>query len=114
MDTSVTSMRRSTYVGGGGNLAAHRASLHMNNNHGVGAGGRGGSFHRQDSMALQHTGSVNGNTAGGNPGGAGVGGGGGGCGNIGRASIINEKRWGTLIVELLEEGSVTQEADEQL
>ncbi|XP_060658154.1 neuropeptide CCHamide-2 receptor [Drosophila nasuta] len=87
MDTSVTSMRRSTYVGGsgggggggGGNLAAHRASLHMNNNHGVGAGGRGGSFHRQDSMALQHGGSVNGA------------GNGNGAGNIGRGSIINEK-----------------------
>ncbi|XP_034477392.1 neuropeptide CCHamide-2 receptor [Drosophila innubila] len=86
MDTSVTSMRRSTYVGGagsgaggsaggGGSLAAHRASLHMNNNHGAGTGGRGGSFHRQDSMALQHAGSGNG-----------VGG-----GNIGRGSIINEK-----------------------
>ncbi|KAH8413642.1 hypothetical protein KR222_002541 [Zaprionus bogoriensis] len=92
MDTSVTSMRRSTYVGGGGGggggsgtLAAHRASMHMNNNHGVGggAGGRGGSFHRQDSMPLQHTGSINGNAAAGN---AGVG------GNVGRASIINEKR----------------------
>ncbi|KAH8355017.1 hypothetical protein KR093_004019 [Drosophila rubida] len=91
MDTSVTSMRRSTYVGGtnaggggGGNLAAHRASLHMNNNHGVGvgAGGRGGSFHRQDSLALQHGGSSNGT---GNGNGAGV-------GNIGRGSIINEKR----------------------
>lgn len=111
MDTSVTSMRRSTYVGGGNNLAAHRASLHMNNNHGIGAGGRGGSFHRQDSIALQHTGNINGNAAGGNAGGTG---GSRGVGNIGRASIINEKRWGTLIVELLEEGSITQMADEKL
>ncbi|ALC41060.1 CCHa2r, partial [Drosophila busckii] len=58
MDTSVTSMRRSTYVGAGGGNP--RASLHKNNNHGVGSGaggiggGRGSSFHRQDSLALQH------------------------------------------------------------
>ncbi|XP_017868955.1 PREDICTED: neuropeptide CCHamide-2 receptor [Drosophila arizonae] len=90
MDTSVTSMRRSTYVGGG--IAAGgareggpRASVHMNNNHGVSgaAGGRGGSFHRQDSMALQHAGSINGHSHNANVG-AGAG--------IGRASIINEKR----------------------
>ncbi|KAM8713784.1 hypothetical protein ACLKA7_014021 [Drosophila subpalustris] len=75
MDTSVTSMRRSTYVGAtsGGAGAAHRASLHMNNNHGIGAGGRANSFHRQDSMALQHAGSGSGN-------------------GVGRGSIINEKR----------------------
>lgn len=105
-------MRRSTYVGGG--IAAGgareggpRASVHMNNNHGVSgaAGGRGGSFHRQDSMALQHAGSVNGHSHNANVG-AGAG--------IGRASIINEKRWGTLIVELLEEGSTSQQADAQL
>lgn len=98
-------MRRSTYVGGGG--GGPRASLHMNNNHGVSgaAGGRGGSFHRQDSMALQHAGSINGHAHNVNVG-AGVG--------IGRASIINEKRWGTLIVELLEEGAPSQQADAQL
>ncbi|TDG39986.1 hypothetical protein AWZ03_013591 [Drosophila navojoa] len=89
MDTSVTSMRRSTYVGGGIGVGGAggggpRASVHMNNNHGVSgaAGGRGGSFHRQDSMALQHAGSINGHSHNANLG-AGAG--------IGRASIINEK-----------------------
>ncbi|XP_068146405.1 neuropeptide CCHamide-2 receptor [Drosophila tropicalis] len=95
-NTSVMSMRRSTYVGGsagGGNL---RASLHINNNGGGGGGGggnggagggggngggggRGGSFHRQDSMPLQH-GNGSSNV------------GGGGANTTGRQAIINEKR----------------------
>ncbi|BFG06436.1 neuropeptide CCHamide-2 receptor [Drosophila madeirensis] len=88
-NTSVMSMRRSTYVGvgsgsGGGNL---RASLHMNNNQGGGGGGgggamRGGSFHRQDSMPLQHR---NGGTAA-------AAGSGPTTGPAGRSTTISEKR----------------------
>ncbi|XP_039226497.1 neuropeptide CCHamide-2 receptor isoform X2 [Drosophila yakuba] len=85
-NTSVMSMRRSTYVGGtAGNL---RASLHRNSNHGVsGAGGGGGSgrvgsFHRQDSMPLQH----------GNAHGAGASGGSSGLGTAGRTASVSEKR----------------------
>ncbi|KAH8373083.1 hypothetical protein KR009_011635 [Drosophila setifemur] len=57
---SVMSIRRSTYLTGaggcgtGGNL---RASLHRSNNQAGGGSvvARGGSFHRQDSMPLQHS-----------------------------------------------------------
>ncbi|XP_033155286.1 neuropeptide CCHamide-2 receptor [Drosophila mauritiana] len=86
-NTSVMSMRRSTYVGGtAGNL---RASLHRNSNHGVGGAGGGvgggsgrvGSFHRQDSMPLQH----------GNAHGAGAGGGSSGLGAGGRTAPVSEK-----------------------
>nr|NP_001163060.1 CCHamide-2 receptor, isoform B [Drosophila melanogaster]ACZ94340.1 CCHamide-2 receptor, isoform B [Drosophila melanogaster] len=89
-NTSVMSMRRSTYVGGtAGNL---RASLHRNSNHGVGGAGGGvgggvgsgrvGSFHRQDSMPLQH----------GNAHGGGAGGGSSGLGAGGRTAAVSEKR----------------------
>lgn len=84
------SMRRSTYVGGtAGNL---RASLHRNSNYGVGGAGGGvgggvgsgrvGSFHRQDSMPLQH----------GNAHGGGAGGGSSGLGAGGRTAAVSEKR----------------------
>lgn len=108
-------MRRSTYVGGaGGNL---RASMHRNSNHGGGGGtglpaGRGASFHGGDSMPLQHS---NGHGAAvGTPGGAGANATGGP--SLGRAVAVAEKRWGTLIVELLEEEDVgvSFQADEQL
>ncbi|XP_044315911.1 neuropeptide CCHamide-2 receptor isoform X2 [Drosophila rhopaloa] len=88
-NTSVMSMRRSTYVGGA--TAGHlRASLHRNSNHGGGGGGVGGagglgsgrvgSFHRQDSMPLQH-GNGHGSVAGGAASGSG-----------GRATAVGEKR----------------------
>lgn len=89
-NTSVMSMRRSTYVGGcgvpGGNL---RASLHRNSQGGggglgSGGAGRGGSFHRQDSMPLQH-----GNGHGAAGGGAASGP---SCGSAGRAVAVSEKR----------------------
>ncbi|XP_017092331.2 neuropeptide CCHamide-2 receptor isoform X1 [Drosophila bipectinata] len=90
-NTSVMSMRRSTYVGGaGGNL---RASMHRNSNHGGGGGsglsaGRGASFHGGDSMPMQHS---NGHgAAGGTLGGAGVGATGGP--SSGRAAAVGEKR----------------------
>ncbi|KAI8037582.1 hypothetical protein M5D96_009737 [Drosophila gunungcola] len=84
-NTSVMSMRRSTYVGGAA-AGQLRASLHRNSsNHGGGVGfgsGRVGSFHRQDSMALQH----------GNGHGAATGGASCGPGSGGRAPAVGEKR----------------------
>ncbi|XP_030375519.1 neuropeptide CCHamide-2 receptor [Scaptodrosophila lebanonensis] len=101
MDTSVMSMRRSTYVGGvgGGNISGvNRASLHMNNIQGSSVGGgRGSSFHRQGSMPLQHSArNISNNNTNGNannmPMGAAIGGGATAAGASGRAAILSEKR----------------------
>ncbi|XP_037728440.1 neuropeptide CCHamide-2 receptor [Drosophila subpulchrella] len=73
-NTSVMSMRRSTYMGAAGGGAANlRASQHRDSSHGVGGrGGPGhaGSLHRQESMPLQH---------------------GNGCVSGGRAASLGEK-----------------------
>nr|XP_036669889.1 neuropeptide CCHamide-2 receptor isoform X3 [Drosophila suzukii]XP_036669890.1 neuropeptide CCHamide-2 receptor isoform X3 [Drosophila suzukii] len=73
-NTTVMSMRRSTYIGSaGGGVANLRASQHRDSCHGVGGGGGTGhadSLHRQESMPLQH---------------------GNGCVSGGRAASVGEK-----------------------